>query len=157
MVECPALSNPTNGIVSFSQTTVFSKATYSCNDGYFLNGPQIRECQANGAWSGIAPTCQGKKMYLFFFIVYCVFLNSIFIAFITAGFTQPISYSSLEIIMCPPLVDIQSGSVSFNNTSEGSLATYECLMGYEISSGDMVRECQSDEKWSGEEPTCSRM
>ena len=75
----------------------------------------------------------------------------------TAGFTQPISYSSVEIIMCPPLADIQSGSVSFNNTSEGSLATYECLMGYKISSGDMVRECQSDEKWSGEEPTCSRM
>ena len=33
-------------------------ARYSCDTGYILNGTAERTCQANGEWSGSAPTCE---------------------------------------------------------------------------------------------------
>jgi CUB/sushi domain-containing protein len=34
-----------------------SMATYSCNTGYTIEGENIRNCQSDGDWSGIIPTC----------------------------------------------------------------------------------------------------
>ena len=60
VVDCNALTNPTNGQVDDSAGTTFEQtATYSCNAGYNLVGDSTRTCQANGVWSGSAPTCQG--------------------------------------------------------------------------------------------------
>ena len=41
-----------------SGTTFTSTATYSCNDGYTLEGVTTRTCLASGSWSDSAPTCQ---------------------------------------------------------------------------------------------------
>ena len=54
---CPALPNPTNGVVSHGMD-VGDLADYSCNDGFELIGADMRTCQADGTWSGNAPTCQ---------------------------------------------------------------------------------------------------
>ena len=54
---CPALPDPTNGVVSHDMD-VGDLANYSCNDGYYLNGIEIRMCMADGTWSGNTPTCQ---------------------------------------------------------------------------------------------------
>ena len=39
-------------------------ATYSCNEGYYLNGVSTRTCGDGtgtmGSWSGSAPSCDGK-------------------------------------------------------------------------------------------------
>ena len=58
VADCGALSNPANGQVNTSGTTFGQTATYSCNTGYNLVGDSTRMCQANGDWSGSAPTCQ---------------------------------------------------------------------------------------------------
>ena len=58
-VDCGSLSNPDNGMVSVTMTTLGSAATYSCNNGYSLIGPAMRTCQANGSWSDTDPTCEG--------------------------------------------------------------------------------------------------
>ena len=58
-IMCSLLSNPPNGIVSFDERSVFFMATYSCNNGFFLVGSEIRECKETGLWSEIEPTCQG--------------------------------------------------------------------------------------------------
>ena len=54
---CPALPNPTNGVVSHGMD-VGDLADYSCNDGFELIGEDMRTCQTDGTWSGSAPTCQ---------------------------------------------------------------------------------------------------
>ena len=58
--DCGPLNPPTDGLVSITGTTVGSTATYTCNDGFGLQGQSTRTCQTNGQWSGSAPICQRK-------------------------------------------------------------------------------------------------
>ena len=58
--DCQMLSGPTNGSVSYGNTTYLSVATYTCDTGFTLNGTENRTCQADGAWSDLSPTCQIK-------------------------------------------------------------------------------------------------
>ena len=63
VVNCGALTNPTNGQVSHTGGTTYGQtATYSCNTGYNLVGNSTRTCQATGMWSGSEPTCQGMLL-----------------------------------------------------------------------------------------------
>ena len=59
-VDCGALNDPNNGDVSLTGTTFESTATYSCSDGYVLEGEQTRTCQADTEWSGTVPHCRRK-------------------------------------------------------------------------------------------------
>ena len=65
-MDCDTLSDPANGQVSHSRTTLGQTANYSCNTGYNLVGDSTHMRQAMG-WSGSAPTCQGT-----FFLCACV-------------------------------------------------------------------------------------
>ena len=33
--------------------------------------------------------------------------------------------------------------------------TAECIFGYKLSSGNLIRTCQENGEWSGQEPTCT--
>ena len=60
-MSCGPLNAPANGHVNTTGGTSFEDvAVYSCNEGYKLNGPAERTCQANGQWDGIEPTCDGE-------------------------------------------------------------------------------------------------
>ncbi len=80
--------------------------------------------------------------------------------------------SKLHIIIleitCPALPIIVNGTIvySFLGSTEGlkygTIATYQCNSGYNITSGDRVRTCTGDGstpsgQWSGTAPQCSRM
>ena len=39
-------------------TYIGSIATYSCKEGYTLVGFEVRICQLDRKWSGLAPTCE---------------------------------------------------------------------------------------------------
>ena len=59
VVDCGILRPPPNGRVTLPGTTFGSEAVYSCLSGFTFDtaGVEIRTCQANGRWSGEAPTC----------------------------------------------------------------------------------------------------
>lgn len=57
LVDCGALPAPPNGSVATPTTTYQSTATYACAPGFDRSGEATRTCQANGTWSGSAPTC----------------------------------------------------------------------------------------------------
>ena len=63
VANCGPLSAPDDGQVSFEPdgTTVFrSRAVYSCNTGFTLDGDKTRVCREDETWSGSAPTCVRK-------------------------------------------------------------------------------------------------
>ena len=62
-VDCQGLTPPLNGQISYVGGTTFgATATYSCNEGYDLDGEGIRICESLGEWSGMEPTCTCKLM-----------------------------------------------------------------------------------------------
>ena len=65
-LDCGTLSNPLNGNVTFTTTTVGSGANYSCDAGFVLMGLSSRVCVVNGSWSGEAPVCRGELKVLNF-------------------------------------------------------------------------------------------
>ena len=36
-------------------------ANYSCDAGFVINGVPTRTCGSTGAWTGVAPTCEGEE------------------------------------------------------------------------------------------------
>ena len=58
--DCGDLPSISNGNKDISGTTVGSRATFSCNSGYRLEGSQTRICQASARWSGTQASCVGE-------------------------------------------------------------------------------------------------
>lgn len=58
VVDCGPLNFDPNGQVVASGTTFMSVAVYGCGDGYTLEGVTKRDCQADGMWSAVEPTCE---------------------------------------------------------------------------------------------------
>lgn len=175
-VDCGPLPNIPNGEVNISPDTQFgSTAQYSCNSGFVLVGKAQRFCQANGQWSGQAPTC---------IRVDCGSLPDIpngqvkFIPDTKFGSRAVYSCDSGHILVgnskrtcqangewsgqepvcervdCGNLPDIPNGDVNITpDTQLGSAAIYTCDTGFELN-GNKLRRCQADGTWSGSEPTC---
>ncbi len=56
-VDCGSLTVPNGQVSAPSGTTFMSTASYTCDDGYTVNGATIRTCQASGNWDLAAPSC----------------------------------------------------------------------------------------------------
>ena len=55
--------------------------------------------------------------------------------------------------ICPPLKTVNEGSVVQVGTESGAVGTYKCNVGFELIRSTK-RTCQTDGKWSGQEPEC---
>ena len=59
--NCGPLAVPLNGSLTGNDTTFPNEASFSCDEGFILNGSAARRCQADGRWSGVLTTCKGKR------------------------------------------------------------------------------------------------
>ena len=59
-LNCPGVSTPMNGSVSYISQRVGHTARYNCSTGYILEGSSSRTCLSGGYWSGHQPYCWGK-------------------------------------------------------------------------------------------------
>jgi hypothetical protein len=59
------------------------------------------------------------------------------------------------LILCRNLSKstVLHGTVIFNGGRYGDTTEYRCDEGYELI-GDLKRECQENDKWTGSAPTC---
>ncbi|KAM6149501.1 CUB and sushi domain-containing protein 1 [Erethizon dorsatum] len=57
VISCGSLSFPPNGNKIGTLTVYGATAIFTCNTGYTLVGSHIRECLANGLWSGSETRC----------------------------------------------------------------------------------------------------
>ena len=59
----------------------------------------------------------------------------------------------------PPVVDCgrlsapENGLLAIDSTTFGSVVTYGCVEGYNIT-GDQMRMCTGNGSWSGQDPVC---
>ena len=65
VVQCSPLSSPVNGAVQMDDPMYSSMASYSCDQGFGLQGDATRTCQADGTWSGATPRCRSELIFLF--------------------------------------------------------------------------------------------
>ncbi|XP_033642026.1 mannan-binding lectin serine protease 1-like [Asterias rubens] len=55
--SCSPLHPPTYGWISGSNFTIRYTVTFSCMDGYYIQGSRSRSCKSDGSWSGVQPVC----------------------------------------------------------------------------------------------------
>jgi len=72
-INCGKPTVPEHGSVVGESTRYPNTITYSCEDGYEIEGPSLRSCQANGTWSGneAETRCKRKYQYRVIFILVC--------------------------------------------------------------------------------------
>jgi hypothetical protein len=176
VVDCGPLSKPSNGTVDVTATTYNSTATYSCTTtGYTLSGDAGRTCQANGTWSGSAPTCvlvdcgplskpsngavdvptttyNSTATYLCTTTGYT--LSGAATRTCQANGTWSGSAPSCALVDCGPLDKPNNGAVAVTTTTYNSTASYSCTTTGYVLLGDDVRTCQASGSWTGSAPTC---
>ncbi|KAF4019587.1 hypothetical protein G4228_011363 [Cervus hanglu yarkandensis] len=58
LVKCSSPEDINHGTYILSGLTYLSTASYSCENGYSLQGPSVIECSASGSWDRAPPTCR---------------------------------------------------------------------------------------------------
>ena len=58
---CPDLTDPANGAVMMMGNSVGDMATYTCNDGFELDGVMMVTCQSDGQWDNPPPICRSLE------------------------------------------------------------------------------------------------
>ena len=69
--DCGMLSVPMNGSLTGVETTFPNAVTFSCDEGFILNGSSVRRCLSDGSWSGFQTTCEGELA-----LMHCYLLNA---------------------------------------------------------------------------------
>uniref|UniRef100_A0A667I6B0 CUB and sushi domain-containing protein 3 n=1 Tax=Lynx canadensis TaxID=61383 RepID=A0A667I6B0_LYNCA len=177
-IQCGNPGTTANGkVFRIDGTTFSSSVIYSCMEGYILSGPSVRQCTANGTWSGSLPNCttkfcgdpgipaQGKREGKSF-IYQSEVSFSCNSPFILVGSSTRIcqadgtwSGSSPHCIE-PTRTSCENPGVprhgSQNNTfgfQVGSVVQFHCKKGH-LLQGSTTRTCLPDLTWSGIQPEC---
>ena len=132
------------------RTIFMSTATYSCDNGYELNGSSTRTCSSNGMWTPAAPICD-RKLVL---IVECPLQSR------ALKMLSIVSILSTLIIAinCGTLTDPANGQVDTSSgTTFTQIAIYDCNSGYTFRGGQTTRTCTYNGAWSISAPICDRM
>nr|XP_048312083.1 CUB and sushi domain-containing protein 1 [Myodes glareolus] len=173
VISCGSLSFPPNGNKIGTLTVYGATAIFTCNTGYTLVGSHVRECMANGLWSGSETRCLAG---------HCGSPDPIVNGHISGdGF----SYRDTVVYQCNPGFRLVGTSVriclqdhkwsgqtpvcvpitcghpgnpahGLTNGSEfnlNDLVNFTCHTGY-LLQGASRAQCRSNGQWSSPLPTC---
>ncbi|KAG0721266.1 Sushi, von Willebrand factor type A, EGF and pentraxin domain-containing protein 1 [Chionoecetes opilio] len=137
-----------------------STVTYSCPEGYELQGGEYQVCEADGAWHGAAHTCVEVKCDALPYLLYGAALSSEGVFPQTATLSCHPGYILYgdQVAMCSlgQWLDYNGaalGKITAKHFSFGSIANYSCMYGYMLVGNPSV-ECVADATWKGEIPVC---
>jgi hypothetical protein len=154
----PNLVAPTNGTVTPTMGTTGTVATYSCNAGYSLTGNATQTCQADGTWSGTAPTC--TQVTTGCTPDPCVHSMTGCMPVGATGYTCGTCVAGWTGANCSTPVTCSgataptNGAVSAPSATFGNTVTYTCNSGYALM-GNATATCQADGTFTGPAPTCA--
>ncbi|CAD5126148.1 DgyrCDS14316 [Dimorphilus gyrociliatus] len=150
---------------------------YTCIAGFaILFGNAERKCLENGTWSGIQPNCSlvdcntppnilngsftpGPTKYKDVIFYSCdqyfkIQAHNKSTCLVNGSWSTP---PFCEATHCPVLASVNQTNIIFNSSKVGENVTYECTQMYNLTTGSMVRMCQSDGTWSGKPPLCLKI
>eukprot|EP00118_Oscarella_pearsei_P016356 m.155183 g.155183 ORF g.155183 m.155183 type:complete len:2420 (+) comp38660_c0_seq5:905-8164(+) len=172
-VKCSFIRAPQNGSMTADGDDYQSVANFSCFRGNLISGSDTRQCQANGAWSGIQPTCtyvpcenpkigngmvKGSEFAYSFSVQF-----SCNIGYDMAGNATSVCLASgqwnqlppkCHPVPCPAPGEIVNGTKIGNGRHYGETIRFECIRGYRRE-GSSSRDCQANGTWSGKQPKCT--
>jgi len=169
------LTDPAYGTVSAPTTTTGKKVYFACKNGFALNGPQELLCQPDGAWNGMAPTCEPNScMPPMAPPVDGSVTNDGLASAGTSvrfdckpGFNLVGSNTAVclntgkwsgeapqcEAIPCPDLTNPPNGKWDKLVGRTGSVRTLTCEQGFRVK-GRSSLKCRSDSSWDGRPGMC---
>uniref|UniRef100_A0A8C7EWJ3 Selectin E n=1 Tax=Neovison vison TaxID=452646 RepID=A0A8C7EWJ3_NEOVI len=183
-VTCEAISHPQNGSVSCSHSpegefTFGSFCSFTCEEGFQMQGAAQLQCTAQGKWSQQVPVCEAVKCDA----VRHLQRGSVRCAHSSAGeFTYKSSCAfscedgfelhgsaqlectsqgqwtqkvpSCQVVQCPSLA--VSGKTNMSCSGEpvfGAVCAFACPEGWTLN-GSAALTCDATGHWSGMPPTC---
>ncbi|KAK9524849.1 hypothetical protein VZT92_017214 [Zoarces viviparus] len=171
--ECETPPGPEHGWVNVTDTSFGSTVTYTCEDGYELDGESVRQCVSGRLWTNDAPVCRpvscgdpgavanatargGAFVYPEVLHYECspgfVLKGSDTIACRADGkwngqkpWCEPVSCGPPKV---PIDITVKGEKYGYNNEIELS-----CQPGF-LLQGKSISVCQADGTWSHGSPTC---
>ncbi|XP_071821492.1 uncharacterized protein [Apostichopus japonicus] len=165
--------------------TIDAIATYTCNHGYRLVGNATRTCLGHKHWSGNPPVCErSTEVHCDILntpanghVTYdseTRIVGTIATYQCNVGYTNvagdqertceqnglwsglPVSCS--QEVHCDSLNSPANGQVTYDSETRivGTVATYQCNVGYTNVAGDQERTCELNGLWSGLSVSCSQ-
>uniref|UniRef100_A0A8C8AQF1 Sushi, von Willebrand factor type A, EGF and pentraxin domain-containing protein 1 n=1 Tax=Otus sunia TaxID=257818 RepID=A0A8C8AQF1_9STRI len=166
MVTCPSPQDISNGKYTLSGTTYLSSVSYTCDNGYSLQGPSILVCASSGNWNSTPPACN---------IVSCGSPPAIKDAVINGNnftFGNTVSYTCKEgytlvgpatieclasgewsvshqqclAVSCDEPPHVENASPESGHRLFGDIAYYFCSDGYSLADNSQLL-CNAEGKW----------
>ncbi|CAL1545259.1 unnamed protein product [Lymnaea stagnalis] len=177
VVDCRTPSGLDNGEVIFSSTTYLSLATYSCSNGFKLNGQSTVVCMESGSWFSSEEakcepvTCPEPTVIAHGEVTYTelkVGLTAVYqclAGYVMLGTGALLcgedgswqgNVPTCQLIVCPSPPDIMNGYILSSSMRVGATVEYVCSTGF-IHDGVTSIECLADGMWSSELPVCKRI
>ncbi|XP_071170533.1 CUB and sushi domain-containing protein 3-like [Mytilus edulis] len=182
-VSCgqPTNNGGVERITSLGGNVVGIWANYTCATGHEnMTGSASRFCQMNGVWTGTPVSCavkycdipvNGSNSTLTYT---STFYNSVATYTCEEGFVSNINPKSFvktakcmddktwsdSALDCQPVqcshpvhsTYVQPIDVIIYEYRD--VVIYQCVVGYMLGSGDLIRECQANGTWTGDQPHC---
>ncbi|XP_036065193.1 CUB and sushi domain-containing protein 1 [Onychomys torridus] len=173
VISCGSLSFPPNGNKIGTLTVYGATAIFTCNTGYTLVGSHVRECLANGLWSGSETRClaghcgspdpivnghiSGDGFSYRDTVVYQCNPGFRLIGTSVRICLQDHKWSG-QTPVCVPITCGHPGNPAhgLTNGSEfnlNDLVNFTCHTGY-LLQGASRAQCRSNGQWSSSLPTC---
>ncbi|MGH0126653.1 UNVERIFIED_CONTAM: hypothetical protein FKN15_028786 [Acipenser sinensis] len=173
LMSCGELSSPPNGNRIGTLTTYGATAIFTCNTGYTLTGSHVRECQANGLWSGTETRClaghcgspdpiinghiSGDVFSYRDTVVYQCYLGFRLVGTSVRICQQDHKWSG-QAPVCVPITCGHPGNPTHGRTNGSELnlndiVNFTCNTGY-IIQGASRAQCRASGQWSNPLPTC---
>ncbi|RMB94706.1 hypothetical protein DUI87_28819 [Hirundo rustica rustica] len=166
MVMCPSPQDISNGKYTLSGTAYLSSVSYTCDDGYSLQGPSVLVCASSGNWNSTPPACN---------IVSCGSPPAIKDAVINGDnftFGNTVSYTCKEgytlvgpetieclasgkwsvshqqclAVSCDEPPHVENASPESGHRLFGDIAYYFCLDGYSLADNSQLL-CNAEGTW----------
>ena len=177
IIECDKPSYViSNGRMISSNFSAGATIHYVCDDGYFIDGPTQRSCQADGSWDNPIPVCERvecprplrpahSRVEGFEYRFRERVTYACHAGYRLIGPSERICQSNktwsgveprCEPVECVQPADLMNGEMLVEGLFYQNVVHYQCDAGYRLE-GPETRECDADGKWTGIEPRCTEI